>query len=1793
MSPPQPSSTGASAGAPEVLELSDVEPTEIFDPSKFIGVGQTYPDSNVPDFISAEKKKLLDIPSSFIASHVPPGSTPVVDFVKLPIPRQSFEFTPVRVTDMFSSDSPNVDTKVLMTRTIPRVETLRALSTALGQAWFDGKKSIIDWRFNDGRDRLPFWAISFWYLIADVSKKQAAWKRGLEWVNGLRVAVEDDVTCGRAEEAFAELSVLGWDIRNPFLNGATTSAVLADFLGVAWLSDEHINMMFRLSDRVKSDPTLRDRVLVRGLDFSNPIADSLGDNGKGWEHHGSLKSFVVNFTMVENQYELIVFPVHVGGSHWITGCINLKENFITYARDLAPPMRFLKQLQAFLQNSPLRRKMSISMDALPHGIQSDSYSCGICAENTAAHAIFGSDTPLWIQRLRDYSRIGQFLIFSRSCPPSSRPSSPEPCSRPSSPGPSSRLSSSVPSSWPSSPAPSTRPSSPAPSSRPSSPAPSSRPSSPAPSSRRSLSSLFKRSLSSAASTRTSSPAPSLASRLSSSFFSPFKGKGSHKRPPPSDSSSSGGSEYGSDEGDGKRDKKGAPKAKLRKTNKGKGKGTSRTAIRERENRKKINNGTFEYDEDKLERWRNYIIASDPDVQFNPKRITAARHSGCHGWVIAKREYSRVEWDQHVAKCTKKTRTIYNMFGKAPPRMKTTVKVKQARPEPPPPPEPVEVPCPGLTSAQIEKYLARSMASGGGAPSESKLAKRYFKKPYRDLTDAQKEDIAQGRITEQMWRNEHSLKRVFSTTCTGTVTYIPLPGATPPPCQRCRAVRKLPAFRTAIRRPAPEGDRWKYTPKRFSISILGEIFARHRQLHELFTKDAESDPFVRYALGSLKGEYDNTVFTGLMEAMVTKLDKKSRGVGMQNFRYAPAYDELMQILWTQSPSTARLLSTHLPMRSERSFRYKLSREPKLPLDFCKVMFERVSRHLAALGCMGEPVCLQVDDTKLFKKLRMYYVKKEDAYYVVGACEGPIRVARPEELEAMLRNKEISPSSKMRLFLVQVTTQPKSLPVVVAAKPLPENADAPFLLQWTLEIIRGLLAEGVNIVSYACDGTEVERAVQRLLVDSSESGPLVRTLRSDDLGAPETLVQMALIDGHPIAVIQDTKHALKTLRNNLFSGARALVLGNHFAGYQHIHDLAHEAGSPIFVRDVVKLDRQDDNAAKRLTSADTLEFIIARHPDYVGVIVYLYVAGELVDAYQSRSLSHTDRLRMVLTTLYFVESWIAFLQLSQYDLKHYCISREALDIIRIHTFGDARRIQQDFTYLDFLYFVPKIAVSMRNTILHMKLTSDKATASGYNHTYFDTRGLSLAVLMQFPDDVEISHIATEAREQCDSLIRVLGIDPVRLRVLQGISQRGPATLPSLQEWFPRREDIDRGHAWDRTRGWTAADESDEEDDGGVWDDDVAPISAGQRLQDILDEEEAYRESRNTPLRPALVALEIQNLTCAAMALTAGEMARVASLNSCRQNIINEDNVNEEDVLAAHASDLQSPSWLDIPNVHTDDPSQPVGLGGLGASQIDLQVLADIRRVHQTRQAADGVRSKVARARQTAEESARRKILRRFDELLGLGAEQGVGTGLVRKAHHTEDGKESEASTAGNAANAAVVSKQSIAQALTRRRKIFAEAGLPAYLGDARVNSVNYLSSGSSMVFIFAPEKAVAVVLALYEKTAGKNGKHAGIATLNNVAAVSYAVVQVFSVNRDGLTFSSIAARTSLLGTKAFLHLPPSHILSVLQHPAAHSSDGDVLTLHDNDLTTFKELRANIARIDTACRRFKQRRRADNGQ
>lgn len=56
---------------------------------------------------------------------------------------------------------------------------------------------------------------------------------------------------------------------------------------------------------------------------------------------------------------------------------------------------------------------------------------------------------------------------------------------------------------------------------------------------------------------------------------------------------------------------------------------------------------------------------------------------------------------------------------------------------------------------------------------------------------------------------------------------------------------------------------------------------------------------------------------MIAAFVTLEDKKKRGVGKENFQYAPEYKEFMLILRSHSRHAYEFVSKHIPMMENRS------------------------------------------------------------------------------------------------------------------------------------------------------------------------------------------------------------------------------------------------------------------------------------------------------------------------------------------------------------------------------------------------------------------------------------------------------------------------------------------------------------------------------------------------------------------------------------------------------------------------------------------------------------------------------------------------------------------------------------------------------------------------------------------------------------------------------------------------------------------------------------------------------------
>lgn len=179
-------------------------------------------------------------------------------------------------------------------------------------------------------------------------------------------------------------------------------------------------------------------------------------------------------------------------------------------------------------------------------------------------------------------------------------------------------------------------------------------------------------------------------------------------------------------------------------------------------------------------------------------------------------------------------------------------------------------------------------------------------------------------------------------------------------------------------------------------------------------------------------------------------------------------------------------------------------------------------------------------------------------------------------------------------------------LVAAVPRGSKTSAESLRDTHFELINLLHEVSIHPVSLASDGTETERKLQRLIDDSAKSHFFYGI--SNPTANCTIKLSIPLFHDRPSIIVQDSKHGLKTGRNQLFTDARMLVIGNFPCFYQQLLDFTTHPLGPLFARDVERVDRQDDRAAARLFSAESLTFHMSNHQSQVGLSVYLFVIGD---------------------------------------------------------------------------------------------------------------------------------------------------------------------------------------------------------------------------------------------------------------------------------------------------------------------------------------------------------------------------------------------------------------------------------------------------------------------------------------------------------------------------------------------------------------------------------------------------------
>ncbi|KAJ7229028.1 hypothetical protein GGX14DRAFT_616418, partial [Mycena pura] len=1232
-------------------------------------------------------------------------------------------------------------------------------------------------------------------------------------------------------------------------------------------------------------------------------------------------------------------------------------------------------------------------------------------------------------------------------------------------------------------------------------------------------------------------------------------------------------------------------------------GISRAATKARELRANAKNGTFVASDAKTAAFRQKIITKwDPDAEFEEmcKRVLC---SMCKQWVAMKEPYNIAHFKTHcggemqgctrvapVPRKTAKTQTITmdHFFTALPPaKPVNAVKPKASKM--------VARPCPGLSAAYDEKcgmYLERSGAPGGGARAVSHYAQALFGgKKFENLTYAEKEQVYAARHHDHTWRNDFTSGIMASfamgtNACLKTVQVDPHSSAPPAPCTSCRLLFTSKSYQAVLVKPLPKKENFKFVPNRNQNAHAGKQFSRYKGLEDLFAEDNEYSNELRYVKHVLNGDFkDDNVFRGIVATKVLAKERQLKGRGMQNFKHSEDLDALGSMIHVISPRSYRELSSHLVLRTDRSIRHKISSAPRFPIGIIHDTYQYASQYCQDYGYpFAAPISLSVDDTKLYAALRPLYNGLLGKWFIVGTTGEAMEVPSAEMVNATLDKIKRTGELAVRLWVLQIPLAGVP-PLVIAIKPIGAKVKGAKLSEWHLELMKGLISRGFRITGSGGDGATVERQCQKLTAAASKKVEYIinhpdskPSSREATLPSPPPPVSVAVweLDGNVWAEFQDAKHGRKTFRSNASSGARGLILGNHVVFFEQIHDLAMQSDSPMYKRDVKEnRDKMDDRAAARLFSADTLEQASRDPEKHLGLVVYLFIFGDLIDAYQSRTLSHHERAKIVLRTHLFLQTWKLFLAKAGYSEARHFISKEAFAISEIlvngllalilihrdhlgdhpapllpwlyasepneHCFAAMRDVNPDFTFQEALLLVPKLRARMQKAVRQIPDYGEyQKVASGYCHTYFTSDGVDYTNLNRYPTDVELSEAYKIASEENECLWTLLGIHPSQL-------QHSPAAVtPPHPDPDPQLHELYLNH-------------SDILDTGSESAPEPSPAAELQHFIDNLQSSMGLNRADDQQLDAyamAAVALSLDDLKKMRVINYIHIPAKVVAKSVFSENMPDSDPTQyqeiQREIMTALAA--QPAAFIAVLQGLADTAAQAEADNRrqtahtiVDVSASDLSSLVALRRNNQTREAQMGVRTYKPSGTYTNPQTGeikpltdRQRLAQAMNGIIKNDQERGTSTGLNRSVRWKTPADPSQPPKTGNAANAAAMAGKRAADAIRRRRTVFKGLKSITTIAEAGVGTGCPLIPGSYGFVVVGSDMVLACVLAMYTRRGGKAAAHSILPSCENIGDVSYLLVQTFeSFYRR--QFRQTHSKDMHLGIKRFAHLPSASFLT----------------------------------------------------
>ncbi|KAJ6594796.1 hypothetical protein B0H19DRAFT_1284500 [Mycena capillaripes] len=1320
------------------------EEDEVFNLADWIGAGKTWSE-NLPRGVERARNRARSVPWDILPTIIPDSTQSVSQLLSQSLPKPSNDSSQAAT---FSNDAPS---------TMPSFESVytsisfqSALRTSFDSAWISGATSI---RFAHLPDlRFPMWTENLLNTVQLFVSKRRRWEQARQWLGTAAKTVPVNLLSA-CEDTMQELP---WDAAVPGLSPAVhlTTQDLALFLGSDWLNDEMINAGVDYILR-RVEPGHRVRIL------NCLFIQSLANAKTHSPSYTPLKLSAIEQAIQSGSALVIYLPLHVNGNHWTLLKVDLCSHTIFVADSLrgSPPTAELDLIRWWVASLlPSAPSLKLVRPNIPCPLQKDSHSCGIIVLSMLATVLL--DEELWCPAHAFRHRMEWFLRLSEGFADEDDDLSEYVLLDAGECGTTPDTSDYM-------------------SSHPGTPTPSSNGDGNTPD------------------PDVSQPFADVVDdeRLSLDAVDFFLEPMDVDSLPPIDSTppidyASENSVrpapvvpseyYGSDEDDSDHYSDSSTGSLPRRGRSGPKPGSLWDVQKQLKSAAK--DAEFQANKTRLGNFRSKILKDDARAEFRDDDVRRIRCSHCAVWLEMRALYDILRWKQHrqTAKCVKIAQVKL-------PRGALVAAPSQIM---------ISMPCPGLTresDEEIATYLARTSVSGGGAPSRSKMAMDLFSLGWKDLDKTQHRMVLRRELSLQKWRLARAVGAVFSTTCLQDV--LTAADREPEPCAECRALYKIHAFTVCIHRPMPKEKTMKYVPLGFRDPELGALFLKYQGLRELVELDDGRSPFLKFAQGWADGIYESDTLTGMIQALVLKQSRIQSGKSFKNMQYPPEFDQFCNLLASTSPCAYLTFQKTFGGRGIRSMRQMRAKLPRFAPGISAINVIRAVEILVKLEYAG-PLGLSCDDTALEQAISVYQETK-DTCLILGCADGVIRVADDDNIDAVLAQAQLKKADKLRVWVLSIPL-PKIPPIMIATIARASSVSAVDLAAMHTELLNILNEHGIHPVSLSSDGAEVERAAQRIIAESATSHLLYGIPHS--IPGCNLTLKIPLAYGHfPIIMTQDSKHALKTARNQLFTGARIIVIGFFVAIFSMLREMAANIAGPLFTRDVEKVDKQDDRAAARMFSANTLEFQLKNYPGQTGLSVYLFVFGELIDTWQNRNITHRDRAKMVLRAHFFLMAWRTHIvSHPDYSLQTQFISRESYDIFLTicdeaceHLFGMLRQLKKDFSYADVLYLERKLRTLQLGAFGGLSADEQaNQVSAGYHHTYFKADDLDTATLMQYPSDADITAASEYGFAEAAQLLKLAGIDaeamlrdytdptPVVLKhVVSAPKSRPPRTLLEL--------------------------------------------------------------------------------------------------------------------------------------------------------------------------------------------------------------------------------------------------------------------------------------------------------------------------------------------------------------------------------------------------------------------------------